>query len=70
VDTQAEKAMKEMKKGADTNKKWEDVAKKQSKLATNSVKFESFMKSLENEDNKALIESAGKAFDILIKKYI
>jgi hypothetical protein len=70
VDTQAEKAMKEMKKGADANKKWEDVAKKQSKLATNSVKFESFMKSLENEDNKALIESAGKAFDILIKKYI
>jgi len=70
VDTQADKAMDAMQKGAKENKKWEEVAKKQNKLATNSVKFESFMKSLENEDNKALIESASKAFDLLIKKYL
>ena len=70
VDTQANKVMKEMVKGADQNKKWEEVAKKQNKLATQSVKFESFMKQLETEDNKALIESATKAFNILIKKYL
>lgn len=70
VDNQADKAMDAMQKGANENKKWEEVAKKQNKLATNSVKFESFMKSLENEDNKALIESASKAFDLLIKKYL
>lgn len=70
VETQADKAMAEMKKGATENKKWEEISKKQNKLATNSVKFESFMKSLQNDDNKALIESANKAFEVLIKKYI
>jgi hypothetical protein len=70
VDTQAEKVMKEKMKGADQNKKWEEIAKKQNKLATNSVKFESFMKDLESDDNRAFVESATQAFNILIKKYL
>jgi hypothetical protein len=57
-------------KVADQNKKWEEIAKKQNKLATNSVKFESFMKDLECDDNRAFVESATQAFNILIKKYL
>jgi len=70
VDTQADKAMNQMRKDADDKKKWEEVSKKQTKLCNNSAKFESFMESMKTDDNKVLVESFTKAFNVLIKKHI
>ena len=63
VEKQAEKTMDAMRKGADGNKKWQDVAKT---VTENAGKFVSFVESLKDEDNGELLEAVLSAFKVVV----
>lgn len=76
VEKQAEGTMKEMQKGADGNKEWEEVAKKQAEAEAKSVlkenadKYEQFVKGLKNDANAKYIDGILEAFNVAIKPLI
>ena len=63
VEKQAEKTMDAMRKGANDNKKWTEVAKA---VTENAGKFVSFVESLKDENNSELLEAVLEAFKVAI----
>lgn len=76
VEKQADSSMKEMQKGADGNKEFVEVAKKQetaeakSVLKENADKYSAFVESLKTDDNAKYIDGILEAFDLAIKSLI
>lgn len=76
VEKQADSSMKDMQKGADGNKKFEEVAKTQpeaeakSVLKENAEKYSAFVESLKTDDNAKYINGILEAFDLSIKSLI
>lgn len=76
VEKQADSSMKDMQKGADGNKKFEEVAKTQPEaeakavLKENADKFEAFVESIKNDENSKYIQGVLEAYAVSIKPLI
>lgn len=73
VEKQAEGSMKEMQKGADGNKEWEENSKTQEEAEAKSVlseaadKYVAFANSIKTDDNAKVVDGLVEAFNLLIK---
>lgn len=75
VDSDAEKALKEKQAGAEKNKEFVEVAKKQTEVdvtkptakVENIEKFKNFVESLKDNENAPLIEAVLEAFAVVSK---
>jgi len=70
VEKSAESVLKEKQDMANSNKKWDEVAKKQMVLKENSEKFVAFVESIKNDENADYLGAVLEAYQVTFSDFI